>query len=319
MSHKDAGIFQAYINERIQCDVQAAFLGRPSADAIFKSVSHMSRDVDPRAPTKLTNDEVDSLKTHPLIVELRERRDTISREAKRMHGTLKKAEAARSKIFELYKQTTSDLEQAKKRLTREKLQESRAQFFDRIETEDARRQLSLLALDLKEEEWKPSQVQYTLTERKHVAELLCEPLPELNPWERVDYRAKTINALVSLCQKKELPQKPRSGRSRDWGILPSPELTPKASPEPLPAPIMIANNECIFCVCKTGLSRPFCRARKAREHVERQHLVFFRQDDLIPCPDPFCRLSGIVLFGHLHFKNHLSKVHGCSLLPYTLK
>ena len=29
MGHKDAGIFQAYINERVQCDVQAAFSGRP--------------------------------------------------------------------------------------------------------------------------------------------------------------------------------------------------------------------------------------------------------------------------------------------------
>jgi len=65
---------------------------------------------------------VNSLKTHPLIVELRERRDTISQKAQRMHGTFKKAEAAGSMIYELYKQATSDLEQAKKRLTREKLQ-----------------------------------------------------------------------------------------------------------------------------------------------------------------------------------------------------
>lgn len=79
------------------------------------------------------------------------------------------------------------------------------------------------------------------------------------------------------------------------------------------------NNECIFCVRKVGQSRQFCRSRKAREYVERQHLVFFGQDNLIPCPEPYCRLSGIVLFGHLHFKNHVSKVHGCSLLPYTLK
>jgi hypothetical protein len=114
MSHKDAGILQAYVNERIQCDVQAAFLGRPCADAISKSVSHMSLDVDPRAPTRLTNDEEDSLKTHPLIVELRERHDTISQKAKRMHGTLKKAEEAGCKIFELCKQTASNLEQAKK-------------------------------------------------------------------------------------------------------------------------------------------------------------------------------------------------------------
>jgi hypothetical protein len=50
----------------------------------------MSHDVDPGAPTELTDCEVDSLKTHPLIVELRERRDTISQEAQRMHGTLEK-------------------------------------------------------------------------------------------------------------------------------------------------------------------------------------------------------------------------------------
>ena len=30
MNHKDAGIFQAYLNERVRYDVQAAFLGRPS-------------------------------------------------------------------------------------------------------------------------------------------------------------------------------------------------------------------------------------------------------------------------------------------------
>ena len=71
MGHIDAGIYQAYINERIQCDVQAAFLGRPSADALFKSLTHVGRDIDPRAPQAVANLTNDSLKTHPLIVELR--------------------------------------------------------------------------------------------------------------------------------------------------------------------------------------------------------------------------------------------------------
>ncbi|KAF2188461.1 hypothetical protein K469DRAFT_565307 [Zopfia rhizophila CBS 207.26] len=48
MGHLDAGVFQAYINERVQCDVQAAFVGRPSTDTLFKSMTHMSRDIDPR-------------------------------------------------------------------------------------------------------------------------------------------------------------------------------------------------------------------------------------------------------------------------------
>jgi len=29
MNHRDARTFQAYLNERVRCDVQAAFLGRP--------------------------------------------------------------------------------------------------------------------------------------------------------------------------------------------------------------------------------------------------------------------------------------------------
>lgn len=93
MGHKDAGIFQAYINERVQCDVQAAFLGRPSEDALFKSLGHMSRDIDPRAPTQLTGEHINELKQHPLIVDLRERRDALSREVRREYGTLKMARA----------------------------------------------------------------------------------------------------------------------------------------------------------------------------------------------------------------------------------
>jgi len=34
-NHRDAGIFQAYLKERVRCDVQAAFLGRPSDDALI--------------------------------------------------------------------------------------------------------------------------------------------------------------------------------------------------------------------------------------------------------------------------------------------
>lgn len=90
----------------------------------------------------------------------------------------------------------------KKCLSREKLKESRMEFFDQIKTKDARRQLGLLALHLKEEEWEPSEIEYTLIERKRVAKLLCEPPSDPTPKERTEYRATTINALVALCRKK---------------------------------------------------------------------------------------------------------------------
>jgi hypothetical protein len=161
-------------------------------------------------------------------------------------------------------------------------------------------------------------VKHTLPERQRVAQLLYKPPSDLTPQEKIKYRAATINALVLLCRKRELPQKPSRGRDYNWGIPPTPEPTPEHSPEPKVEPIMITNRQCIFCICKTGQSQEFCRPRKAREYVEKQHLRFFGEKDLIPCPDRYCRLSGVVLFGYSHFKNHVSAVHGCQLLPYAL-
>ena len=57
MNHRDAGIFQAYLNERSAVMLQAAFLRRPSADALMKAAGHMSRFVDLRAPVDLPETE----------------------------------------------------------------------------------------------------------------------------------------------------------------------------------------------------------------------------------------------------------------------
>jgi len=65
-----------------------------------------------------------------------------------------------------------DLENYKKALKRKKWKEKWLNFFNRIETEDLRRQLALLAVGLSKEEWKLELVEYSL-KRKHVAELLC--------------------------------------------------------------------------------------------------------------------------------------------------
>jgi hypothetical protein len=330
MGHMNAGIFQAYINERISCDVQAAFLGRPSATALLKSMSHMSRDIDPRAPNDMSDADKDALKIHPLIVEFRERRDTLSKEVKREFGTLKKAKAAGSITYKLYQEANSDFGNLKQKLRRTKRNESRKEFFETIETEDARRQLRRVALGLKKEEWQPVKAEHILVERTRVIELLFEPSPRTTPEEKLEHRIQTIDALVFLCRQKEIRPMRKTRREYDWGILPIPDPTPEPTPEPTPksspetcsqamvAPIAVTNKQCIFCICKTGQTNDFCRPRKAREHVERQHLRFFHQDDVIPCPDLYCRMSGVLLFGHKHFKSHVEKVHRCSLLPYSI-
>ena len=113
MCHRDAGVYQAYINQRVQCDVQAAFLGQPSSTALFKAVTHISRHADPRAPTEPTADEINALKVDPVIVQLRELRDRLSNEARKEAGTLKKAEAEGTKIYQMYKKANRALHSAK--------------------------------------------------------------------------------------------------------------------------------------------------------------------------------------------------------------
>ncbi len=160
MCHKDAGIYQAYINQRVQCGVQAAFLGQPSSKALFKAVTHMSRHADPRAPRELASDEVDALKADPAIVQLRELRDRLTTEARKESGTLRKVEAEGTKIYEMYKEAERALRSANIIALNSAKKAARQQFFDTISTIEINKQLDLSMLDLNEGDWEPKKVEH---------------------------------------------------------------------------------------------------------------------------------------------------------------
>jgi hypothetical protein len=314
MSHKDAAIFLAYLNERVQFDCQAAFLGKPSNEALLKSVSHMSRSFDRRAPTSLADSDINELKTDSHMISLRERRDALSAELRQLYGSIKGS--VDSVAYGLYQEAKNAFAAAKKKLRRLKLTEVRSHFFDNIETEDARMQL--LGLDLDKESWDSSEPDHVLPERKQVADILCDSLSNYAEEDKLARRISGVEAVLALCRRTEPKQKRTI--QRDWGV--SPETRNRSYLSPLPTimerdslgakPVQIPNTGCIFCFCKLGHERDFCRPFKAREHLESQHLSKFAFDSLIPCPDrQYC--SGVVLYGHDHFKNHLEKTHGCVL------
>ncbi len=298
MNHKDAGIFQAYINQRVQCDVQAAFLGRPSADALLKTVSHMSRFADPRAPTKHTISS-SGMKTHPEVVKFRQLRDSLSQEARYAFGSIKNAKAEGSKIHDLYKEARDALQCTKVKLRTATLKESRNEFFDTIDTQEINKQLDLSLLDLNSTEWTPPKVEHCLTERKRVAELLSQ---KSTHQASLEDRIETITALVALCRIQEPLYKRKHTHDRTWGII-----VGKTTPETKPVPIICKSTECLFCF------KQFTRPRKAREHVEKLHLKHYKLDDLIPCPHPICKMDEVVLSGHMHFKYHAATTHNIFL------
>src|SRR5271170_3170345 len=151
MNHKDAGIFQAYLNERVRYDVQAAFLGRPSADALIKAVGHMSRFVDPRAPVDLPESEVNKLKTHVDIVKLRQLQDSYSQAIRDKYGSIGKS--AGTELHAKYQKAKHALKCARVKLRKSASKEYREQYFDTIDTKEVNQQLSLAVPD--PEVWKP--------------------------------------------------------------------------------------------------------------------------------------------------------------------
>lgn len=87
MGHINPGVYQAYINQRVQVDVESAFLGRHSDVALIKAASHMSRFVNPRAPTKASAEGIAAQVT-PDVLALKELRDHLSCEVRRDSGTI---------------------------------------------------------------------------------------------------------------------------------------------------------------------------------------------------------------------------------------
>ncbi|PNP56824.1 hypothetical protein THARTR1_03122 [Trichoderma harzianum] len=290
MSHRDAGVYQAYINQRVQCHVQAAFLSQPSAQALFKAVTHMSRYVDPRAPIELTSDEAAKLRLDPEVGKLKELRDQLSKEIRSESGTIKKAEIAGTKLYQLYKKAGDALKCAKEKMTKSAKRHSRAHYFNTIDTIEINKQLEdNTQLGLGADGWKPPEVEHHLAERKEVAGLICEEI-------KLEHRIRTANAILSLCRKKEPPRRRIPVQSK---------LDEEASPLHCPISQSCAKTQCIFCI-RNGDSRHFSSVYKTRDHVEI-HLSTYREGDLIPCPWAGCEKDGIMLKGHMHCKSHAAR------------
>lgn len=305
MAHRDAGIYQAYINERVQCDVQAAFLGRPSSSALFQAVTHMSRYVDPRAPTELTPTQTNALKADPEIVQLRQLRDRLTYEAREESGTIKNAQAEGTKIYQMYKKADDALKCAKTKLRKSARQESRQHFFNTIDTIEINKQLDPSLLDLNDKDWEPKTVEHCLEERRQLAELICKELSDLSDQAKFDHRIRTVDMLVALCQKREPPRRQKPDHT--WGILHE-EVS-----KPAPFPTACARTQCIFCFGNSGEPyevrlRNYATIYKARNHVEL-HLKHYKLNEQIPCPDPGCQKAAIVLDGQLHFMSHAARQH----------
>ena len=318
MGHVYASTFQKYMNQRVQTHVQAAFLGLPSEDALMNILSHQSRFIDPRAPSKyddLPEKNRASLTNHPEIIRLQQMRDTLAVEARELYGSMKNA--TDTKIGELKAKADAALRVAKKKLKEATFTGARNEFFATIDTVEINKQLDPSLLDMKQDTYEPEQVVHCLKERRRVAELMQAPCQELPQEDDILRRVVLINALIDLGRVERVPSEnlvPKESAQvtiTSESQKSSPDDSPRSeqglspSPEPRDRPISLTNRHCLFCVFEPNYQCYFATTRKAREHFEK-HLRHFKRDEFISCPDKFC---GLAFRGHRAFKNHAEKVH----------
>lgn len=304
MGHRDAGIYQAYINQRVQCDVQAAFLGKPSSTALFKAATHMSRYVDPRAPTEPPPGDLDAFKTSPEMVKLRQLRDHLSKEVRRESRTLKNAAVEGTEMYQMYKNAEDALRSAKAKLRKSARKEARGRFFETIDTEEINKQLHPAFPDTEDCVWEPERVEHTLKERTLAAELLGEKTTDQTTQAQLEHRMKVIKTLVTLCRRREAPR--RTMNDDSWGLVDD-------TVDPPPFPTVCERTQCLFCFGNQEQPRDvrlyhFATIYKARDHVEG-HLRGFPLYEPVACPHPTCRRTGILFSDREHFKSHAKIEH----------
>ncbi|KAM7208431.1 Protein of unknown function (DUF3435) domain containing protein [Rhypophila decipiens] len=182
MNHKDAGIYQAYINQRVQCNTVAAFLGRPSKKALISAATHMSRYVDPRAPTKAGQQELEQARADYGILQLIELRDMLYREVCLESGNVRQAKKDGTELYGMYANVAAKVTSMNVLIRKVAKKNTRQKFFEEINTVKINQQIRnehsayLDALN----DTLGQQPSHGLEERKMLAELICADTESLD-------------------------------------------------------------------------------------------------------------------------------------------
>jgi Protein of unknown function (DUF3435) len=309
MGHTRSQIFeQYYLSQRVKRDVQAAFLGRPTQDALIQAVGAMSLSRDPRAPKELTPEQLSAVNHHPRVVELLHARNDLSREIRLLYGMIKKAKG--TEIYLKHKKVSLELSSEISHQKTLLLKEVRKEFFRTIDTQEVERQLTGSTSISSESKYTGTgTINYTFEERCKVAEMLFTQNEDLAEPD-VALRVRAVTSLVALCKLREEPRRRKQPPSQKWAICDVEDI-----PEPDLFPLMCTGTQCLFCLGDEHLSYSartfsFCRIDALRRHVQVAHLRYLAAEAAVPCPHPACHE---ILQDTQHFKNHAATVHNIFL------
>ncbi|KAI9810031.1 MAG: hypothetical protein M1827_006729 [Pycnora praestabilis] len=302
----NSNIFQAYLNQRVKFDVQAAFLERPSADGLLRAFAHMSLTCDPRAPTSVPQDLLNSLPFDSTLSELQQQRKLLRARIRAEHIAITRAKG--TMMEKEYQQIVAAINSKKIKHRKAALKKYRRDYFHRRHTEEIERQLN----GITEEEYVEPSIHHQLQEREQLQQILCSFPTSLSNQDILSRRIHAVKLMTALSRRQEVQRRRRQRTTRVQEFSEDEEAAKLDS-----FPLICKKTQCPICIGNESMTYSertfsYCRPAKMMDHVE-SHLRAISVEQNVVCHHPVCKLKGVALENIGHFKNHVQRVHGISL------
>ena len=298
---------QYYLHKTISCDIQAAFLNRPSNEMIHRVARRLALTADAQAPTTPSVQQMLKIEQNPQLQSLKARSEQLTKQLRAVFGTVKNAhgEAALEK-----KRVDADRQCLRMKLIQQATKRNRKRHFRTADTRELDRQATESFVNSTTDT--PSACpHYNIKERGIIVQLLRESRRA----GEMSIRLDLIRARARLCTRQERQVRgPRARREHD-------AVKTEASDDAIEDgdfPLECQPSQCLFCLGnrrKSYRERVFAykRVNHMLNHIEKHKRYPRDEIDSTPCPHPLCRGSGVSLRGAEAFKAHVKKVHRISL------
>lgn len=291
----------AYINEKVQFDLQNAFLDEPTEDGLIKLFTHISLTRDPRASRDMVPEEVwRDLPPDPEIVQLEKQRADLKGGLYRIGGHPKEHEI---------RSLTRLIARKRAQRTKTIQQEYRDYYFYNRPTWD----IEMEARGEVAEEYLEPTINLCIPERARLAEILVNQPEKLSYKQLLDLRIQATELMTALCGKQETAKRDYIRQRAVADVLVKEEF-----PEQDIFPLLMQRTQCPRCIgneAQTVAERTFryCRPAVMYDHFDREHVQELKSANQILCHHPKCKGGSLEFQDINQFKNHVERVHGVKL------
>jgi hypothetical protein len=298
----------------VEFDTAAAFLGRPSNEAVQKEARMTTLMADMTAPTGLSDKQKARIPNHPRIMRLVARSQRLTDKIKkRGHRSVRDAEG--TAMYDRKIKADADLNRARTRLREKLKRRGRKRHFRSSDTMVLNQQFGGRSSTAQQSTPRLTPPVYQIRERAALVPLICRSKADLTVEEEHARRLECIRLWIKWQDRQESQRRGKLASASKHHLVPEP-LEIKTVPE------KYGPTQCPFCV--GDVSKPYQERMKPLSTVNKlwDHVESVHRDELAAyasgkknCSICKARRTTFIPSSVPHFKNHTQKVHVIRLRP----